>query len=87
MKAASQLPGIRKKILSHLLKCDFSIYSLIFNLSTISNTPYKFDDIYSVGMSMLCSKVYSLYPGIRFILDKRYTNETLRNALAKTSRN
>ena len=29
MKAASQLPGIRKKILSHLLKCDFSIYSLI----------------------------------------------------------
>lgn len=83
MKAASQLPGIRKKILSHLLKCDFSIYSLIFNLSTISNTPYKFDDIYSVGMSMLCSKVYSLYPGIRFILDKRYTNETLRNALSQ----
>lgn len=32
---------------------------------------------------MLCSKVYSLYPGIRFILDKRYTNETLRNALSQ----
>ena len=81
MKAKAQLPDIRRKVFSQLLKCDFSVYSLIFNLSTISNLPYKFDDIYTVGMSMLCKKIYSVYPGIQFILDKRYTKEMLRNSL------
>ena len=83
MKAAAQLPNIRKKVLSYLLKCDFSVYSLIFDLTTISNTPYKFEDIYTVGMSLLCNKIYSLHPGIRFILDKRYTKEALRNSLSQ----
>ena len=84
MKAKAQLPYIRRKVFSQILKCDFSVYSLIFDLSTISNLPYKFDDIYTVGMSMLCKKIYSVYPGIHFILDKRYTKESLRNLLSQS---
>ena len=81
MKAFFQQPITRKRMLSSLENCDFSIYSLIFDLSTIDNVPYKYDDIYKVGMSMLCCEIYSHYHDIHFILDKRYTNETLRNSL------
>ena len=81
MKAAGQLPSTRKRVITRLMKSDFSIYSLIFDLTTIRNTPYKYDDIYAVGMSTLCSCIYSFNPGICFILDKRYTKETLRISL------
>ena len=81
MKAAAQLPSTRKRILSYLNKCDFSVYSLIIDTTTISNIPYSFDDIYTVGMSMLCSTIYFQYPEVCFILDKRYTNPVLRNLL------
>ena len=86
MKAAAQLPEIRKRVLTHILKCDFSVYSLIYDLMTISNTPYKYDEIYSVGMSMLCSQIYAVNPGICFVLDKRYTKEALRDSLSRDIR-
>ena len=84
MKAAFQRTNTRKKVLSSLIKCDFDVFSLVLDLATIDNTPYKFDDIYTAGMCMLCDKVYSANPDIHFILDKRYTKETLRNSLDKS---
>ena len=81
MKAFFQQPITRKRMLSSLENCNYSVYSLIFDLSTIDNVPYKYDDIYKVGMSILCNEIYSNYPDIHFILDKRYTNEALRNSL------
>ncbi|MBQ6505225.1 MAG: DUF3800 domain-containing protein [Flexilinea sp.] len=87
MKAASQLPGTRKRVLSHLMRCKFLVYSLIFDLATIHNTPYRYDDIYTVGMSKLCSYIYTLNPGVHFVLDKRYTKESLRFLLSQNIKN
>ena len=84
LKAAYQRPETRKKVLSELSKADISIFSVIFDIQTIFNRPYNLDEIYRVAMSILCNEIYAQNKDILFILDKRYTKETLRNQLSQS---
>ncbi|MBQ3640696.1 MAG: DUF3800 domain-containing protein [Anaerolineaceae bacterium] len=86
LKAAYQQPITRKKVLTQLIRTEFSIYSIVFDLKTISNSPYSWDEIYRVGMSMLCCQIYSQHRNTIFILDKRYTKEVLRARLNENIR-
>lgn len=87
LKAAYQKSATRKKVLNQLIKADLSIYSIIFDLKSLSNIPYSFDAIYKVGMSMLCSVIYGNHNNdVAFILDKRYTKESLRDQLSQNIR-
>lgn len=78
IKASKQSSVTRKRIISNLIDSDFSIYSIVFDLNSITNKPYDFEEVYSFGMGLLCSEIYKDHPQIVFVVDKRYTNVFLR---------
>ena len=71
----------RKIFLNNLVKADFEIFSVAFDLSSIKHMPYNVDTVYSFGMSLLCRNVFSYKQNVSFVIDKRYSNEKLRNNL------
>lgn len=87
IKASKQQLTTRHKIVKNIAKLEFETYSIIFNLNTINNKPYDFEEIYRFSMGLLCRKIYLDYPDIEFILDKRYTNEHLRLKLNQSIEN
>ena len=83
IKASKQSSYARRKIISNIVDSEFSIYSIIFDLNSIKNRPYNFEEIYNFAMGLLCKVIYKDYSQISFIIDKRYTNEHLRSQFNK----
>ena len=81
IKAFRQSYSTRKIFLGQLEKSQFSVFSITFDLSTIYNMPYKFDEVYNFGISLLCQRVFVHNQNISLIIDKRYSNEKLRGSL------
>ena len=71
IKAFRQSYSTRKIVLGQLEKSQFSVFSITFDLSTIYNMPYKFDEVYNFGISLLCQRVFVHNQNISFIIDKR----------------
>ncbi len=83
IKASKQSSLIRRRIISNIIDSDFHIYSIVFDLNTIKNKPYDFEEVYNFGMGFLCKEIYKDHSQIVFVVDKRYTNEYLRLHLNK----
>ena len=81
IKAFKQSELTRKIFLNNLVKANFEIFSVAFDLSSIKRMPYNVDTVYSFGMSLLCRNVFSYKQNVSFVIDKRYSNEKLRNNL------
>ena len=83
IKASKQSSATRRRIFSNIIDSEFHIYSIVFDLKTITNKPYDFEEVYNFGMGLLCKEIYKDHPQIVFVVDKRYTNVYLRLQLNK----
>lgn len=86
MKASTSEVGITRRLLQMIAKEDVAIVAVVFDKRSISKPPQDPEDIYRQVSTKAIEHCVRRWPRITLYLDKRYTNNALRDRLEEAIR-